>query len=417
MAEASQATSLGEEGAARILIVDDERAIRELVVDVLSGEGYELLEADDGPAAQAVLAATPVDVVITDLRMPQMTGLGLMQWAQDKHPGSAWIILSGRGTFDDAVRAVQLGAFDFICKPMDVAESLPVAVRNALRQRRLAAERRRLHRDLADRNEQLARQVDQLQEACALLCEQAETIAQDLRRAELIQRALLPYVPPEMGAFSVDAVYRPSHNVGGDLYEVVRVNDRHVIAYVADAAGHGVAAAMLAVLFKNRIGTLDDDRTPRAPAEVLASVNGALLAECGAPGLFITAAYFLLDMDTRQAVVASAGHTPMVLHRAGGGVEMIYHTGPALGLAPEARFAQKRFRFEPGDRLLLYTDGLYDAPEQSEALSAERIAGIVRDRPPGDGPALLARLLAAAADRILFPRIFRFWTEAYPHSG
>ena len=156
---------------------------------------------------------------------------------------------------------------------------------------------------------------------------------------------------------------------------------------------------MLAVLFKHRIGTLDDDRTPRAPAEVLASVNGALLAECGAPGLFITAAYCLLDMDTRQAVVASAGHTPMVLHRAGGGVEMIYHTGPALGLAPEARFAQKRFRFEPGDRLLLYTDGLYDAPEQSEALSAERIAGIVRDRPPGDGPALLARLLAAAAER------------------
>jgi len=395
----SETKQVDPEGRARILIVDDEQAIRELVLDVLAVDGYELHQADDGPAAQAVLARATIDVVITDLRMPRMTGLELMRWAQENHPGSAWIILSGRGTFGDAVRAVQLGAFDFICKPTELAESLPVAVRNALRQRRLAAEKQRLLRDLADRNEQLARQVDQLQEACSLLCEQAETIAQDLRRAELIQRALLPTVPPSMGEFSVDAVYRPSHNVGGDLYEVLRVNDRYVIAYIADAAGHGVAAAMLAVLFKHRIGALDDHRNPRAPADVLASVNGALLAECGAPGLFITAAYCLLDMDSRQVVAASAGHTPMVLHRAGGGIEMIYHTGPALGLAPEARFAQKRFLFEPGDRLLLYTDGLYDAPQQGAALTADRVADIVRDRPAGDGRELLGHLLGAAADR------------------
>ena len=395
----NQTGHVSREPRPRILIVDDEAEIRQLVVDVLGADRYDFYQAQDAPAAQAVLAETPVDLVITDLRMPGMTGLRLMQWAQENHPGATWIILSGRGTFDDAVRAVHLGAFDFICKPTDVAESLPVAVRNAMEQRRLAAERQRLHRDLAERNEQLSRQVARLQEACGLLCQQAETISQDLRRAELIQRALLPYVPPAMGDFSVDAVYRPSQNVGGDLYEVVRVDERYIIAYVADAAGHGVSAAMLAVLFKHRIGTLDESRRPRAPAEVLASVNGALLAECGAPRLFITAGYCLLDTDTREMVAASAGHTPMILHRAGGTVEMIHHTGPALGLTAEVRFAQKRFAFAPGDRLLLFTDGLYDAPDPDKALTPEQIAAVLRDDTSAAGRELLCRLLQTAAER------------------
>lgn len=382
----------------RVLIVDDQESIRRLLVDVLAGSGQniELLQASDGVEAQAVIQRGGVDIVITDLLMPRMGGLELMQWGQQEHREITWIILSGQGTFNDAVKAIQLGAFDFITKPQDLVNSVRVTVRNALRQRALAAEREQLTRDLADRNEQLTAKVRQLEEACGLLCEQARTIGQDLRRAELIQRAMLPRAAPPMDGFAIDAVYRPSHNVGGDLYDAIRLGESHLALYIADAAGHGVAAAMLAVLFKHRLALLDASGRPRPPAEVLAEVNESLRTECRAPGLFVTAAYCLLDLASRELTVASAGHPPLLLRRAGGDIEMVYHTGPALGLAPGGQFAQKRFTLGPRDRLLMYTDGMYET--ESVGVDYWEMARLLKAA-SGCGQAFLHRLLDESAKR------------------
>ncbi len=381
----------------RILIVEDEQDYRRLLARMLKSAGeYEILEAADGMAAMDVLTSQSPEVVIADLVMPRLDGLSLMRWAQQNQPGAAWIILSGQATVDRAVDAVRLGAFDFLCKPLDAAETLLLSVRNALQQQRLAAERERLNRELAQRNARLSEQVEQLTRACGMLCEQAETIEEDLRRAELIQRQLLLHDPPPPGRLAVNTIYRPSREVGGDLYDVVQIDDRHWVAYVADAAGHGVSAAMLAVLFKQRLGMLDDDRRARMPAEVLRSVNQAVLTECGAPGLFITAAYCLIDTAAGGAAVASAGHPPLLLHHADGQDEMIYHTGPALGIFPDANFAQKHLRLRSGDRLLLYTDGLCNAPDRQRALSNEQILRALGES-RADGQGVLERLLAAAS--------------------
>lgn len=359
----------------RILVVDDEKSIRDLLVTFLSkAGGYEVSQAADGSSARSVIESTDLDLVVTDLTMPHMSGLELMQWGHEHAPKLMWIILTGHGTFTDAIRAVQLGAFDFITKPMLTLELLLISVRNALRSQQLDSQREQLHRDIEKGNIRLHRQVAHLKEACRMLCEQAEVIESDLQRAELIQRALLPQAAPAVTGLAIDAVYRPSLNVGGDLYDVVPVGDHHVVAYVADAAGHGVSAAMLAVLFKHRLAMLDHDYRLNAPAEALSALNESLLEECSAPGLFVTAAYCLLDTQSFRIVVASAGHRPLVLRRASGDIEMIYHTGPALGLTADARFAQKCLALNPGDRLLMYTDGLCNAPETDRALTAGQIA-------------------------------------------
>jgi serine phosphatase RsbU (regulator of sigma subunit)/anti-anti-sigma regulatory factor len=349
-----------QEKRERILVVDDESSVRMVLTTALRRSGdYQVFDAADGLAAQEVLQEQEVDLVITDLAMPRMDGLALMQWAQTNCPRPMWIILSGRATFEDAVRAVRLGAFDLITKPLVILDSLMVTVRNALRQRSLVEEQARLHEDIEQRNEQLNKQVVQLKDACRLLCDQARTISDDLRRAELIQRALLPRSAPAAEHYSIDAIYRPSQKVGGDLYDVARLDNRYIGAYIADAAGHGVSAAMLAVLFKHRLH-LRDEQTgePIPPADALGEANLTILDECLAPGLFVTAAYCLLDTQTNELTVASAGHPPLLLHRASGEMEMIFHTGPALGLTPGASFAQVTKKINEGDRLLLYTDGL-----------------------------------------------------------
>ncbi|MFP4356415.1 MAG: SpoIIE family protein phosphatase [Phycisphaerae bacterium] len=365
----------------QILIVDDEPDVRTMLATALEiSNSYEVHQAANATEAKDILQEHCIDVAVTDLIMPDCSGMELMEWAQDNLPGTTWIILSGQGKFDDAVQAVHLGAYDFICKPLPAVDSLIVTIRNALRQRQLEQERERLHLDIEERNLRLKEQVVQLREACRLLGEQAQIINDDLRRAELIQRALLPREAPDVGQFSVNSLYRPCQSVGGDIYECLRMDYRYVLGYVADAAGHGVSAAMLAVLFKHRLH-MHDEMTglPTDPSEVLALVNRDLIGECRAPGLFVTAVYFVLDLEENSIRLASAGHPPVLIHRSGGEVETLFHTGPALGIAQNARYAQKSFKLDSDDRILIFTDGLLEGIK--ERFNSEQIARKLAETP------------------------------------
>ena len=382
----------------RVLIVDDDAVLRAFVTRALQEQSHlEVAEAPDGEQAKKLLQSDSFDVVVTDLNMPVLDGLGLMQWAQSHRPGAAWIILSGAGTFETAVQAVRLGAFDYISKPLTSMDQLLVSVRNALRQKQLEEEKEQLARELENRNIRLDGQVKKMKEACHLLCAQADVIHEDLHRAELIQRALLPQTIPPVDGFSIHSVYRACENVGGDTYDVVRVGDDFVALCIADAAGHGVSAAMLAVLFKNRLRVFDDiTRQPIEPCEVLAKVNRDLANECRAPGLFVTAIYALLNIRTRQLTVASAGHPPLLLRRAEGTLEWVHPNGPALGLEPEAQFTQETTRIHSGDRVLFYTDGLRDQAGPRSISVVDQIPDLLADRNVS-GHDLLNRIFAMAS--------------------
>lgn len=360
----------------RILIVDDDEDLRALIARALRADDSRQIEGvRSAAAAKEVLAQRDFDVVITDLAMPDEDGLSLMRWSQEERPGASWIVLTGHGSFDAAVEALQLGAFDFLTKPLPGVEPLRHAVENALAQRRLVSERDRLDAELREH-------VEQLEEACRLLRNQADTMQADLHRAGIIQRALLPGAAPKLADFHVRALYRPSENVGGDLYDVVRLDDRRVALLVADAAGHGLSAAMLAVLFRSQLPLVDcDSGLPLEPRDVLGAANRALCDALPAPGLFLTAAYCVLDTETREAVIASAGHPPLLWHRRRRGIERILHTGPALGIHRDADFAQQRIDLEPGDDLLLYSDGLYERfdGDSGAGSASDRIAAAIRD--------------------------------------
>jgi serine phosphatase RsbU (regulator of sigma subunit)/anti-anti-sigma regulatory factor len=343
------------------LVVDDEPVTRLLVKQRLESLGCApVLEAADGIAAQQVLREHPgVALVLTDIMMPRMDGLELLRWGREAVPGAMWIVLSGLDTFDSAVAAIRLGAFDFLPKSPRT-EEMGVSVRNALERRQLLAERERLHA-------QLQRKVRELEESSALL-------RRDLERAEVIQRALLPRSPPAMEGYCIQAFYRPGQHVGGDLYDVVRLGERHLVFYLADATGHGVTSAMLSVLFKQSL-VLADPATGLAlqPAAVLEAVNRSLCQAHAAPGLFLTAVLGLLDTSNASLTLASAGHPPVLHAREGRETRLIRRTGPALGLAPDAQFRQEHLQLAAGDRILLYTDGLIPSGTQQELERVEQV--------------------------------------------
>ena len=337
-----------------------------------------------------MLRGKAIDVVITDLLMPLMDGRELMKWAKEHCPDPKWIVLSSLDTFDVALDAMHLGAFDFLAKPPQ-AHRIQVAARNALDQLELARDRERLYQEVEHKNAELAHKVEQLSGLCRMLEEQAAVIQGDLERAEIIQRALLPKAPPDLGDWRIETLFRPGSNVGGDFYDIVAFDGRHAGLVVADAAGHGVAAAMLSVLFKHRLELRDAAAAPLPPAEVLEHVNRRLCPDMRAPGSFITALYMLLDRDTGSVRIASAGHPPCVWAKASGSWHVLERTGPALGLEESAAYTEHALELGPGDRLLLYTDGVLDGATAGGPEGLGRLLGAA-----DDSHDLLSRLYEAA---------------------
>ncbi|MEE8467314.1 MAG: SpoIIE family protein phosphatase, partial [Planctomycetota bacterium] len=234
------------------------------------------------------------------------------------------------------------------------------------------------------------------------LCElehKSEVIAKDLARAQIIQRALLPAQAPHLEMVHVDALYRPGMNVGGDLYDVASLEDGLVALYVADATGHGVCAAMLSVLFKQRLEMCDESGRALDPSEVLRRVNDRLCGDVLTPGLFLTAAYILLDTKTYELRAASAGHTPMLLRRANGETLLLERTGPALGIEEHPRFLQHELTLRQGDRLILYTDGLTDGLEASGPAGIRELLLPALTGDSTEGPRRLRRLYNRAKNR------------------
>jgi serine phosphatase RsbU (regulator of sigma subunit)/anti-anti-sigma regulatory factor len=373
-----------------VLVVDDDPVVRRLAMRALEvvTPAYHLLEAEDGLAAQSILTSCAVDVVVTDLVMPNVDGLSLMEWARARRLHPVWVILSGVGTLDSAVDAIRHGAFDFIAKPFQLKE-LEIAVRNAAEHRRLRRDRERLTGELRDSNAALHQKVREAESMCRLLEEQRASSERDLARAQVIQRALLPSRPVSIPGFSVHAVHRPGGHVGGDLYDVIRIDRSRTAIYVADAAGHGITAAMLSVVFKQCLSSAE--RRIDAPSEVMEHANRELTATLDAPGLFLTVAYAVLDSDRSELVIASAGHTPVLVQRSAGRFTWIVPTGPPLGLDAGASFGAERVSLDSDDRVLLFTDGIVQDARDPEA-TREAVRSVVA-RTELDGKATLEKIL------------------------
>ena len=374
----------------RVLVVDDNRAVLDTYLRAL--HEYAPLQACDGVEACKILSETPVDLVLCDLEMPRMNGLDLMRWAKEHCPRPLWIVVSGQGTFDAAAQALNLGAFDFVCKPIQSPLQLQTVVANAAHHLALVAERAALLRSLADKNVSLGETNDKLEAANAVLRDQRAMLDQDLLRAERILRALVPRELRPIEGMHVDVAYRPSMSIGGDFYGAAMLDDRHLAVYVADVAGHGVSAALLAVLFNQRLASFNAQYRQRTPATVLSDLNRGLLDECRASGLFVTVAYALIDTFEGTATIASAGHPPGIVLRQSGGTERVEKTGPALGLTPEATYDEHRISLAAGDRLFLYTDGLTSAMSK-RAPSLDAILARVASSSE-DGAYVIGRLLA-----------------------
>lgn len=187
---------------------------------------------------------------------------------------------------------------------------------------------------------------------------------EELQLAAQVQREFLPKSFPALGTVRVDAFWRPASYVSGDVYDVVRLDERHIGVFLADAVGHGVPAALLTMVICRGLPTKDVGHgTYRLipPGEALARINSEMLAHQGRTTRFATAVYCVVDTETGACRLASAGHPPPVILRAGGALDPVDCGGGLLGVFEGEEYPEVQFTLGPGDRLLVHSDGFEQA--------------------------------------------------------
>jgi serine phosphatase RsbU (regulator of sigma subunit) len=188
-------------------------------------------------------------------------------------------------------------------------------------------------------------------------------INKELEIARRIQSSTLPQFVPTLAGLEIAVRYAPMSAVAGDFYDFLCLDEKRVGILVADVTGHGVPAALIASMLK--VAFASQAAHAHDPVRVLTGLNGAL---CGKfEEHFVTAAYLFVDLEKSLLHYSAAGHPPLMLaSRAAGGTREIEENGLMLGMLPEAAYSSVEIRVSPGDRCLLYTDGLFEAKNAAQ---------------------------------------------------
>lgn len=328
-----------------VLVVEDSPVYRRLLARMLAQWGYRVSEAENGVDALAVLAASPVSMVISDWEMPEMDGLTLCREIRERQFGHYvyLILLTARENADDLAQGFDAGADDFLNKPVNQSE---------LRARLHAGARiLALEATLAARN--------------ARLSEALRQIEQDLQVAARIQQSVLPAHQLRYGGFFADWLFLPSAWVSGDIFNVFGL-DNHLGFYCVDVSGHGVGAAMMSLAVARQFlhgraverFLFTPEGAIASPAEVVSILNSRFCSEEAEVMSYFTMIYGVVDRQSGEGRLCQAGHPTPFIVTPTGAVKTVGSGGAPVGLMPGLQWEDVAFSLAPGERLCLFSDGI-----------------------------------------------------------
>ncbi|MGC6487249.1 MAG: PP2C family protein-serine/threonine phosphatase [Planctomycetota bacterium] len=226
--------------------------------------------------------------------------------------------------------------------------------------------------------------------------ERSVSIERELQLAETIQQRLVPSDPPPSDAFDFAWCSQAAARIGGDYVDFLTSAQGDIQAVVADVSGHGINSALLMTSFR---ANFRGSAFLRDVHEQAASLNDAVAHEVGPTGMFLTAALVRLDPRTRLMELCSAGHNPVMVYRAAeGAVELLGSHGTPMGFLAGVSYERDERQLQPGDVVLLYTDGITEAAAPSgEMFGEDRLQAVLRRHARDGAQAALDAALDALA--------------------
>ena len=346
----------------KILVVDDEPDLEPLMLQrmrrhIRAGR-YTFVFAQNGiEALERLNEDNEIDMVLSDINMPRMDGLTLLEQIPKVDPNIRSVIVSAYGDMKNIRTAMNRGAFDFVTKPLDFAD-LQITIDRTL------SHMTEWREALSSRDKLVALQ-------------------NELNVASQIQQSILPTDFPRGNDFEIYASMEPARNVGGDFFDVLTLDAGLVGVAIADVSDKGVPAALF--MMSSRTLLKGSAIGMGEPGQVLGEVND-LLHEDNDTGMFVTILYAVYCKSTGEFTYANGGHnSPLIVHPDGSSSLLPLTGGIALGVVPDMPYQQQSISLAPGDLAFLYTDGVTEAMNaQEEEFGVERLQKVFATNPPRD---------------------------------
>lgn len=336
--------------SATLLLIDDDEVVRASIAAYLEDSGFNILLASNGLQGLEVFERERPDLVICDLRMPQVDGLELIRRINALEVSAPIIVVSGAGVMTDVVEALRLGAADYLIKPLEDLAVLEHSVRRALDRVHLRQENERYREKLETANRELQASLHLLQE--------------DQNAGRQVQMNMLPVTPWEDEGLSFAHQIIPSLYLSGDFVDYFRVDERRVAFYLADVSGHGASSAFVTVLLKfmttrllyesRRNGMLPEFK----PSDVLSHINRGLI-NCKL-GKHVTMLGGVIDEASNRLTYSIGGHLPLPVMFTGGQAYYLEGRGLPVGLFKEADYHNLEIDLPESFSLTLLSDGILD---------------------------------------------------------
>ena len=383
LTSSTPARAAGQRARRLVLLADGSRAHRRMLSIQLERAGYRVVEAADGATALQICRDQEPDLVLSDSHLEALSGLELCRAYRGmaRQGYGYFILLTSRTERADIAVALGAGADDFLVKPITGAELLA---------RIRAAERvLDMHDDLAAANRELQAALERLNAA-------QEQMTGDLHEARKLQQAMIRERQRSFGPFRVSLLMRPAGMIGGDFVGFHQLDDHAIGLHAVDVSGHGVASALLTARLAAQIDALTQDRH-LSPAGLVSTLNDMML-DGPLTDAYLTMVYGRLDLETHRLRLVQAGHPHPFVQRADGRIERIGQGGLPVGVLESARYDEVEVALDPGDRMLIVSDGITDAAGcRGELLGEEGLRAILQLNAPLTGHALLESMCWSVA--------------------
>lgn len=328
----------------KILVINDDEAIRDITKLILENKGYQLSEAENGRLGIVQAIAFQPDLILLDIMMPEMDGFETCQKLKADPTTQDIPVLFFSSLTDpkDKIRGLELGAVDFINNIVDKGELL-ARVQTHLKIQALT-------RELQKSNEELIYKQ--------------KALDADLNAAATIQRSFLSPTNLKIGGLHMASFWYPMHPLGGDIFNVIENNSDQTIIYMVDVSGHDVPSALVTISISQYLQQHANDTPLLTPKQMMLALEAEYPLERF--NRYFTAFYLILNRESGEFKYSCAAHPPAVLLKKKGGYKLLDAGGTIIGLDKALPFDEGEETLEFGDKLFIYTDGIIEMHNANE---------------------------------------------------
>ena len=360
-----------------ILCVDDEQDMEMLITQKfrksIRNKEYSFIFAQNGVQALEQLDDNPdICLVLSDINMPEMDGLTFLSRLKErKNSELKTVMVSAYGYMENISTAMNRGAFDFITKPINF-EDMEITISKTV--------------DEINQYKKFQKDRDNL-----------VSIQKDLSIAYDIQQSMLPKkfpAFPDRTDFDLHGVLQPAKTVGGDLFDYFLIDEDHLFFMVGDVSDKGISAALFMAITKSLFNTNFSNSSNPDMVEEISRINRALSVNNNNM-MFVTVFVCILNLKTGEVNYVDGGHECPLILRAGKKVEVFKKvTGFPICIEPDFQYKQYQFTLQPGDSIVLYTDGLEDAHNpDNQRRTIQPSIDILESLEPNQSPVQINTLL------------------------